>query len=59
MYHHVIDMYQLVIVLYELASVIQLVIFRPAWVPWTVLDRLLMELSENSNIPAFAKCLKR
>ena len=32
---------------------------RPAWVPWTVLDRLFLELSENTNVPVFAKCLNR
>jgi len=32
---------------------------RPAWVPWTVLDRLFLELSDNANNPAFAKCLNR
>jgi len=32
---------------------------RPAWVPWTVIDRLCLELSDNAGIPVFAKCLDR
>jgi len=32
---------------------------RPAWVPWTVLDRLFLELSDNSNNSTFSKCLNR
>jgi len=32
---------------------------RPAWVPWTILDRLFLELTENVAIPAFSSALKR
>jgi hypothetical protein len=32
---------------------------RPAWVPWTALDRLFLELADNLHIPAIAKAHQR
>ena len=32
---------------------------RPAWVPWTVLDRLFLELADNVAIPALSTAMKR
>jgi len=31
----------------------------PSWVPWTVLDRLFLELADNVAVPSFASALKR
>ena len=32
---------------------------QPAWIPWTVLDRLVLELRENSGHPGVKNVLER